>query len=251
MSGGDDGDTYWDAGARDAPGVATAPAPPPTAVPPGSPGPWPAGRPSDRGSLRSRSVVVATGVAALVGAAAAAVVVTALHHGTTARTRPPVSRARAPVPTSPSSAELTAARSLDNLLVQNEQNRTSVQGATEQILSCGDVGAAVGQLRQRASFRAGLLRELADLDVSALPGSAALVADLRSAWQASITSDDAYAQWGADETPACTPNDVADAHFRAAQASDAAATAAKRAFVARWDAAAPVYGLPQWQATQL
>lgn len=246
-----DGDTYWDAGARDAPGVATATSPAPTVVPPRPERPpATAGRSRrTRGVVRSRWAVASTVAAALVGAGVAAAVVAQLHG--TSRTPPPPARSGATTTTSPSSAALTAARSLNNLLVQNEQNRTSVQDATEQIVSCGDVVGAVAQLRQRAAFRAGLVAELSDLDVRALPGSSTLVADLRRAWQSSISSDDAYAQWGQDETPTCTPNDTGDVHFRAAQASDASATEAKRAFAARWDAQAPSYGLPQWQAGQL
>lgn len=249
MSG--DGDAYWDAGAREAPGAATAASPPPTVVPPRPPLPpaMPGHVERAGGVVRSRWAVASTVAAALVGAGVAAVAVAQLHG--TSRTPQPAPRARSSTTTSVSASALTAARSLNNLLVQNEQNRTSVQGATEQITSCGDVAGAVAQLRQRAAFRAGLVAELSDLDVSALPDSSALVADLHNAWQSSISSDDAYAQWGTDETPSCTPNDVGNAHFRAAQASDATATEAKRAFAARWDAEAPSYGLPQWQAGQL
>lgn len=253
MSG--DGDTsYWDAGARaDAPARAPGamerdPATlraPSRALSNRAPGPPPFAR---RGRWPGAAVVAG---AAVLGAGLAAVVVAVLLRPAPSSSHAPATRAGRATTTTVSPAALTAARSLDNLLVQNEQNRSSVQDAASQIASCGDVTGAATALHERAVFRTGLLAELSDLDLRALPDSGALVSELRAAWQSSAASDESYARWGSDETPKCTPDDYADPNYQAAEGTDGEATTAKRAFAAQWDGIAPAYGLPQWQAGQL
>jgi hypothetical protein len=85
-------------------------------------------------------------------------------------------------------------------------------------------------------------------DATALPAS--MISSLTQAWQASISADQDFAAWAADESASCTP-DGADPHLAAATGPDDLATQDKTAFVNSWNPIATQYGLPTYAQSQL
>jgi hypothetical protein len=138
------------------------------------------------------------------------------------------------------------------MLSRSVAERSAISSAAEDVAGCGPNLAADPKVFDDAvSSRRALLAQL-----SALPGRAALPAallgDLTRAWQASISADQAYARWAADEnTRGCTADDTSDPGYRAAAAPDAAATRNKTAFTAAWNPVAVRYGLARYQPDQL
>ncbi|MGH9079639.1 MAG: hypothetical protein ACRDYE_06115 [Acidimicrobiales bacterium] len=143
---------------------------------------------------------------------------------------------------------------MSSLLQNSAQDRSQIVAAVALITSCGDLQSAQQTLDQAASSRQSLLSELDQLQVGSTPNGGQLVQELRSAWQASLDSDNSYAAYARDESSqfnGCVPNDSSDRNAQAASNSDAQATAAKEQFVNLWNPIAATYGLPQWQASGL
>jgi hypothetical protein len=83
-------------------------------------------------------------------------------------------------------------------------------------------------------------------DRSALP--ARMLQSLTTAWQASITADQDYAQWAQDAvTKGCRKNNHTNSHFKAAQGPDVQATTQKQVFVGQWNPIATKYGLSTYR----
>jgi hypothetical protein len=156
-------------------------------------------------------------------------------------------------PASPAAAsERQAAAGVAAMLSRSVAERSAISSAAEDVAGCGPNLVADPKVFDDAvSSRRALLAQL-----SALPGRAALPApllgDLTRAWQASISADQAYARWAADEnTRGCTADDTSDPGYRAAAAPDAAATRNKTAFTGAWNRVAARYGLARYQPDQL
>jgi hypothetical protein len=145
-----------------------------------------------------------------------------------------------------------AASSLAALLTQSVTDRNGVNAAYNGVQNCGsNLAQDVQTFQSAAAARRRLLGEL-----NSMPGRATLsqpmLADLTSAWQASITADDDFAKWAQDQVSAgCSPNNKFDPHYEAANGPDLQATASKRAFVRLWNPVARMYGLTIYKQGQL
>jgi hypothetical protein len=148
--------------------------------------------------------------------------------------------------------ERQAATTMATMLAQSVSERSAIISAAADVASCGSHLASDQKVFTGAvSSRKALLTRLA-----VLPGRAALpsalVSDLASAWQASVSADQGYARWAADESAkGCVRDDTSDPGYQAAQGPDGQATRAKTAFTAGWNPVAARYGLTQYQSTQL
>ena len=167
---------------------------------------------------------------------------------TTTTTAPPTTTP----PTTPATGEQQAATNLANLLQQSVSDRNAINQAYNDVLSCGSLlGQDQQTFQQAASSRQSLISQL-----SSLPGASALPAqtlsDLTSAWQASATVDQDYAQWAANENSnGCVANDTSNSNYVAAEGPNGQATTSKTAFVSLWNPIAQKYGLTQYSQDQL
>jgi hypothetical protein len=130
-------------------------------------------------------------------------------------------------------------------------DRNAVNAAYNDVSTCGPNLAQDVQTFQRAATSRGqLLGEL-----TAMPGRTALsqpmMADLTSAWRASIKADDDFAKWAQDQSAGCSPGNHSDPHYAAAYGPDLQATASKRAFIQLWNPVAQAYSLTVYKQGQL
>jgi hypothetical protein len=147
--------------------------------------------------------------------------------------------------------EQQAATSVAAMLGQSVSDRSAINNAYNDVLTCGPSLATDGSVFDNAaSSRQQLLASL-----GTMPGRAtlppALLSDLTQAWQASIAADQAFATWAGDEAQSCTPNDTGSAAYQATVTPDTNATKYKTAFVAQWNPIAVQYNLTQYQQNQL
>jgi hypothetical protein len=227
------------------------------------------------GDRPSRAPLIWSGVFAVV--AVAVVVVLALLHplnrhetiNEAAKTARPTVSAEAGLPTASSSprsspsastsasvsstaTERQAASAVAGMLANSVTDRTAIDGAYSDVDRCGpNLAGDAAVFAGAANSRRGLLASLATMTGrSALPP--ALLDDLTTAWQASITADQGYATWASDEvSQGCVANDTSDPGYRATIAPDSEATAYKTAFAAEWNPIATRYGLTTFQQSQL
>jgi len=238
--------------------VATPVPPPPDDTDPGG-----QGEREEKGDRVGRGWLIAIGaIAVAVVAVVIALVATSSGDSSPSPSSsavPPVTRA--PSTTVPASTSTSTTLSpqatpqgqaLSALLAQNASNRSQVGTATAAIAACGDLAGAQSTLAAAQASRQTLLGQLGQLDLSALPQSAAVINALTTAWQSSASSDGSYAQWAADEqAKPCVPNDTTDAGYQSALVSDGHASTAKQQFTSRWNPIAASLGLQQWQPNQL
>ena len=145
------------------------------------------------------------------------------------------------------------ATALNNLLSSSAQARSGVQAAYNDIDACGpNLQSDYSTLEQAATARQNLLTSLNQLQVSQLPQSQALTEDLTSAWNESITADQAFASWAQDEMSNCTQQDHSDSNWVGGNSASVQADTAKNDFTQLWNTSiAPTYNLTQWQANQI
>jgi hypothetical protein len=149
----------------------------------------------------------------------------------------------------PAVTEQQAATRLSGLLARSVSIRNSIASASNDAGNCGGAYAQDAQtFRQAAAARRALIGQL-----DSLPGAqtlpAAMLSDLRGAWQASATADEDYARWASDEaTLGCTTN---DSWYAATAAPNQQATNGKMAFIVLWNPIAGRYGLPGYTQGQL
>ncbi|MDQ2816424.1 MAG: hypothetical protein M3Z75_32440, partial [Actinomycetota bacterium] len=145
-----------------------------------------------------------------------------------------------------------AAASIAKLLALSAADRRTIDAAAADVARCRpSLAADQNAFTDVASSRKALLAALA-----VLPGRgelpAPMLSDLTEAWQASVSADQPYAQWTADElAQGCVAGDAGDRGYQAAVAADGTATAHKAAFTAAWNPLAARYGLTQYQPGQL
>ena len=145
-----------------------------------------------------------------------------------------------------------AATGLASLLAQSASDRDDVSEAFADADGCGSQLAGDQQVfRQAGSSRSQLLTTLKAGDFGAsLPP--AMVDDLVTAWQASVTVDRDYAEWAGDlRTAGCGTSTQSDPHYIAASQPNIRATHFKEAFVGQWDAVARKYGLKTYSQGEL
>ncbi len=234
----------------------------------------PPGPVAGRGARGNRQRLLVTGLAVLAAGGVTAVLVIArpFDHqtgppvgqrstvpassvpGSTARTS--LASPASPAARSPSAlpvrTEQQVAGSLAALLAQSLSDRSSVVAAYNDVAQCGPgLGQDARTFASAARSRKQLLSQLGAMPSrSALPGP--MLADLTSAWQASIQADNDFAAWARDQAAGgCIPNGGSDRQFRAATGPDNRATADKTAFVRLWNPLAQRYHLTAYQAGQL
>ena len=148
--------------------------------------------------------------------------------------------------------EQQAASNVAGMLASSVSDRTAIDNAYSDVMSCGpDLSSDAAVFTRAASSRRAMLASLDSMPGrSALPP--ALLSDLGSAWQASITADQAFATWANDAaTQGCTPNDTSSSAYQATVTPDNEATQDKTAFVDQWNPIATSYGLTTYQQQQL
>ncbi len=234
---------------------------------------------NDRQDDRSRVLIVAIVVVILVMALAGGLiffisqkhsspsVVTASKHATAPAPRtiastpgdttaptPAVSGGSSTVPTTSTDTAQSEAVALNNLLSSSAAARSGVQDAYNDIDSCGsNLESDYTTLEQAATARQGLLTNFSQLGLSQLPQSQAMIEDLVSAWNNSVTADQSFAMWAQDEmNGGCTQQDHSDPNWVAGNSASVQADTAKSSFTGLWDSTvAPAYNLQQWQPTQI
>lgn len=155
-------------------------------------------------------------------------------------------------PGAASPAEQQAAEGLSSLLSQSVSDRQQVNAAFDDAGQCGpDIEQDVQTFQDAQTSRQQLLDQLSSLPgLGSLPQ--AMVADLRSSWQASVTVDGDYVMWAQDQLDdVCSTDNEADPNYAAADAPNAQATAGKTAFVQQWNPLAESYGLPTYSQGDL
>ena len=165
--------------------------------------------------------------------------------GTSAGSTPTIS-------SSPSAlAEQQAATQLSGLLAQSGNDRSAVVAADVNVNACKDLAASAREFSKAATNRQTLLTKLAELPGhSALP--AALLTDIKGAWQASATVDQDLAKWASKAaTGGCHKGNAKDPNLNASFTYDGIATADKTAFVKLWNPLAREDGLPTYTVDQL
>ena len=148
--------------------------------------------------------------------------------------------------------EQQAASNVAGMLASSVSDRTAIDNAYGDVMSCGpNLGSDASVFTRAASSRRGMLASLGSMPGrSALPP--ALLSDLGNAWQASIAADQAFATWANDAaTQGCTPNDTSSSAYQATVTPDNQATQYKTAFVGQWNPIASNYGLTTYQQQDL
>jgi hypothetical protein len=151
----------------------------------------------------------------------------------------------------PGAAAMTA---IGSYLTQSASVRSSIQAAIAGVQSCS-ASPASGEagLQHAISTRQHILNGLRTLSVSRLPNGTQLVSTLTTAMQDSITADREYRSWMVDfassgGTP-CQSDPSQDPNYVAGANASGAATTAKNAFLAIWNAMAPRYRQPIYPVT--
>ncbi|WP_327236102.1 hypothetical protein OG349_21230 [Streptomyces sp. NBC_01317] len=146
------------------------------------------------------------------------------------------------------------AEGLDKLLGDSNNSRETVIRAVNDIKTCSNLDQAATDLHDAAVQRRDLVTRLKSLPIDKLPDHQELASSLTTAWQASASADDHYAQWareartgkGCKQGRARTTREAAKGN----QASGEA-TAAKNKASGLWNGIASKYDLSQRDSTQL
>jgi hypothetical protein len=144
-----------------------------------------------------------------------------------------------------------AAVQLSGLLAQSGTDRADVNAAYSNVQGCGTDLAGDAQVFDRAAAnRRTLLTKLTRLSGrSAL--SAAMIADLTAAWQASATVDSDLGKWATAAVGHCHKGNPGDANLIASVPYDSQATNNKQAFARLWNRLARKEGLSTYTVSQL
>jgi hypothetical protein len=160
--------------------------------------------------------------------------------------------ARTASPSTAPGTEQQAATRVSVMLAKSVSDRSAVSGAAADVAACGpNLTADKQAFSAAAASRQALLASLKTVPGQAkLPAS--LLSQLTAAWQASVSADQAYAQWAGDESAkGCVRNDTSDPGYQAATTADSTATKDKAAFTTAWNPVAARYRLTSYQPGQL
>ncbi|MFJ2578635.1 hypothetical protein [Kitasatospora aureofaciens] len=141
----------------------------------------------------------------------------------------------------------TQAAALDDLLTQGESAKAPIGSAVAKVTSCPakpDIESAAQVFDNGAKQRDDLLRKLAGMSTSDVPGGADAVQSLKSAWQLSADIDRAYAAWArAVAGQGCSGKAPTTPDKKHADELNPQATQAKSDFVGKWKPIADMFGL--------
>jgi hypothetical protein len=204
---------------------------------------WPSGGPP----RRSRRLIPVAAAAAV----AAVVIGVLVFKGHPAQHAASSGSTPAATPSGSKASQQNAAARLAALLGQSVTDRGDVINAVVDVRACG---ASLQQDAQifatAASSRERLLTRLRNLPGrSVLP--AAMMQDLRGAWQASAQADTDLAQWANTKIARGCHTKGTDTSLQASYAPDGQATADKKAFARLWDPIANQYDLTAYKWSQL
>ncbi|WP_345943801.1 hypothetical protein [Streptomyces sp. SID3212] len=146
------------------------------------------------------------------------------------------------------------AEGLDKLLGDSNNSRETVIRAVNDIKTCSNLDQAASDLHDAAEQRRDLVTRLKSLPIDKLPDHQELASSLTTAWQASASADDHYAQWareartgkGCKQGQARTTREAAKGNRASGEA-----TAAKNKASGLWNGIATKYDLSQRDSTQL
>jgi len=147
----------------------------------------------------------------------------------------------------PSRAPVTQ---LDAILVQSSADRGSLSVALNGVRNCSmGPGQAAAQIQSIVSGRQSEMTQVNGLDAGSSAEVGSLKSQLLEALSNSLQSDTVYYQV-VSSMGACGP--ITDSAMASASATDTAATAAKRAFIAAYNPVAAQYGLrADWVEAQI
>ncbi|MFJ2648973.1 hypothetical protein ACIO1C_19830 [Streptomyces sp. NPDC087420] len=146
------------------------------------------------------------------------------------------------------------AEGLDKLLGDSNNSREAVIRAVNDIKTCTNLEQAATDLHDAAEQRRDLVTRLKSLPIDKLPDHEQLASSLTTAWQASASADDHYAQWAREaQTGKGCKQGRARTTREAAKGNQASgeATAAKNKASGLWNGIATKYDLSQRDSTQL
>ena len=141
-------------------------------------------------------------------------------------------------------------RYLVDILNRSKNARTALGPASQNVMNCKNLSSAVSQIDGITQNRRDLLAALDSTPVDLISGGSQIVAQLRSALEASRDADIAWANWGRSrQTNGCSstgkvPTAVLDAEKKV--------NAAKATFCATWKTQiADVYGVHAFTSTEI
>ncbi|MFF2526825.1 hypothetical protein [Streptomyces liangshanensis] len=146
------------------------------------------------------------------------------------------------------------AEGLDKLLGDSNDSRETVIRAVNDIKTCDNLDQAATDLHDAAEQRRGLVTRLKSLPIDKLPDHESLASSLTTAWQASASADDHYAQWAREaQTGKGCKHGRARTTKEASRGNQASgeATAAKKKASGLWNGIASKYDLSRRDSTQL
>jgi hypothetical protein len=193
-----------------------------------------------RNDVEHRPRAVAGLTALVLLAAGAVLAATSLHHDTVATTGasadPTAVRSAGPTRVVARSPGQIAASAIDAAMTRSEVARKLSGPAYARTRACRASTADVSALTSGATTRTGLVTGLGRVDVRALPGGAAVVAELGQAFTYSARADLAYAAWARNHL-SCTGHATTSGStdWERAHRDDAQAKAARARAVALWN----------------
>jgi hypothetical protein len=224
---------------------------PPTG--PGQFGPSQFTQPQPTPPKRSRGVMAALTVAAVVILAGGAVVAVKLVGNSSSTSGPtsgpttggPTSVPPTTPPTSSSgpSAAYLQARGINNLLERSSGSLSRLNNAIALANQCQDLTFAVNQIQQVRNGRQAELNQAQTLPTDALTNGAQLKSYLTQALQYSLTADNDYLSWAQAQESSCAPGTSGNVGI--SDGSNAGATKYKELFLGLWNPMANQYGFPQ------
>jgi len=134
----------------------------------------------------------------------------------------------------------TEAQAVDSMVQKSQQARSGIAAALTDIANCNTSAADTNALQTAMDARQSLIDDIASQDLTALPGGGSLADELTNLWQLSVNADSSYLSWAGSNT--CDGS--TDANKAQGDAYSQQATAAKVAFLARWNPIAKQYHLP-------
>lgn len=226
-------------------------------------------RPAPLPPRRSRKSVVAVLVAVAVLAAGGGVAawVTHRHHarlsaapsaqlapsGTPHRVTGSSSGSATPSGSAGTGSEQAQLTQVAAQIQQSVAARRTVVRATGAVGGCTMTpSTGISLMNQAISQRQAVITRLGSLQVNAIPGGQALLADLKQVLQHSITADQDFTGWMQDIQNAgtCPVGTSTDASYRAALRESTLAVTAKKQFLALWNPLASHFGQPTFTAAQ-
>lgn len=155
----------------------------------------------------------------------------------------PASVVRAPS-VGPGQTERAQGNALNDIIEQTASARQLVLTAIADIDNCRATSTTYDDLNRAITVRNSVVTQLANLQLSKLPGGAQLRSALQDGESSSAIADQHYLNWAYDVSSDCYGQAFHDTEFEAASSASQSASASKSAFVTSWNPVAGRLGLP-------